>query len=405
MRKFLGHNIVILILAAATGIVLGRNISSMAVLSLVQIVKSISSQLIFFLVPLIIFAFVSSAVTSLKSNVTRLLVFAFCVAYLSSEASAFFSLSMSYVIVPLLHCDPITQTKALPKEIFTFSIPPLMDVISALFLAILTGLGTAWTKAANLSNLLVEFRSVMLAIVEKVLLPLLPFYIASNFYIMSWQGNIDSLVVFLPVIGIIIALHFIWLFILYSIASLYSHKNGFEILSHYLPAYLSALGTMSSAATLGVALECVRKSSVLRKDISDFTIPLFANIHLCGATITETFFLSVVSILLYGQLPSVGTFVLFIIMLGVFAVGAPGVPGGTAFASVGIVASVLGFNDSGIALFLALFALQDSFGTGCNIVGDGALSLIVQTYNDRKGEHKKEQFLKDKISCQQQTVS
>ena len=329
--------------------------------------------------PLIVLAFVASAVTSLKSNATHLFLFAFLIAYLSSEASAMFSLLLSYTVVPLLHCSQLGAVRTLPEAVFTFAIPPVMNVISALFLAIFIGLGVVWTKATAIIAVLSEFRELMLVVVKRVLLPVLPFYIAANFYMMAWQGSIDSLIVFLPVIAIIVMAHFVWIVILYTVATIYSRKNAFDILRHYAPAYFTALGTMSSAATLGVALHCARKSKVLRADVSEFSIPLFANIHLCGATLTETFFLAVVSQLLYGHLPAPGV-----------AVGAPGVPGGTAFASVGIVTSVLGFDDNGVALFLALFALQDCFGTSCNILGDGALSLILQTYNDRNNKETKQ---------------
>lgn len=154
-------------------------------------------------------------------------------------------------------------------------------------------------------------------------------------------------------------------------------------MKYYAPAYFTALGTMSSAATLGVALECARKSPILDKKITDFSVPLFANIHLCGSVLTEVFFVCVVSQLLYGHLPDLSTMILFILLLGVFAVGAPGVPGGTVLASLGIVVSVLGFNDAGTALLIAIFALQDSFGTACNVTGDGALTLIVNAYSKR----------------------
>lgn len=383
MKKFLSNHVVILVLAVAIGILLGKFIDNPVVLAAAQITKSVSSQLIFFLVPLIVLAFVASAVTSLKSNATHLFLFAFLIAYLSSEASAMFSLLLSYTLVPLLHCSQLGAVRTLPEAVFTFAIPPVMNVISALFLAIFIGLGVVWTKATAIIAVLSEFRELMLVVVKRILLPVLPFYIASNFYIMAWQGSIDSLIVFLPVILIIVVAHLVWILILYTVASVYARKNAFDILRHYVPAYLTALGTMSSAATLGVALQCARKSKVLRADVSEFSISLFANIHLCGATLTETFFLAVVSQLLYGHLPAPGVFLLFIILLGVFAVGAPGVPGGTAFASVGIVTSILGFDDNGVALFLALFALQDCFGTSCNILGDGALSLILQTYNDK----------------------
>ncbi len=154
-------------------------------------------------------------------------------------------------------------------------------------------------------------------------------------------------------------------------------------MKYYGPAYLTALGTMSSAATLGVALECARKSPILRKEISDVTIPLFANIHLCGSILTETVFVLTVSQMLYGSMPSILQITLFILLLGLFAIGAPGVPGGTVLASLGLIISVLHFNEAGTALLLTIFALQDSFGTACNITGDGALTLITDTFEKR----------------------
>jgi len=154
-------------------------------------------------------------------------------------------------------------------------------------------------------------------------------------------------------------------------------------LKHYGPAYLTAVGTMSSAATLAVALNGARKSPVLRRDMVDFGIPLFANIHLCGSVLTEVFFVMTVSKVLYGSLPSMGSMVLFCLLLGVFAIGAPGVPGGTVMASLGLIISVLGFGNEGTALMLTVFALQDSFGTACNITGDGALTLMLTGYAEK----------------------
>ena len=183
---------------------------------------------------------------------------------------------------------------------------------------------------------------------------------------------------------IVLVGHFIWLAVLYGSASLYSHRSGIEVLSHYGPAYLTAVGTMSSAATLAVALQCAHKSKNLRSDMVDFGIPLFANIHLCGSVLTEVFFVMTVSKVLYGHLPAPGTMILFVILLGVFAIGAPGVPGGTVMASLGLITGILGFDENGTALMLAIFALQDSFGTACNVTGDGALTLILTSYADRK---------------------
>ena len=182
---------------------------------------------------------------------------------------------------------------------------------------------------------------------------------------------------FLKVIIIVLVGHFIWLTVLYTLGGAISGKNPLKLLKSYGPAYLTAVGTMSSAATLPVALSCAKKSGALDEDIADFAIPLGSTIHLCGSVLTEVFFVMTVSKILYGQVPSVGTMILFIILLGVFAVGAPGVPGGTVMASLGIIISVLGFNEEGTGLMLTIFALQDSFGTACNVVGDGALALML----------------------------
>ncbi|OSB03282.1 cation:dicarboxylate symporter family transporter, partial [Clostridium botulinum] len=153
--------------------------------------------------------------------------------------------------------------------------------------------------------------------------------------------------------------------------------NPWEVLKHYGPAYLTAVGTMSSAATLPVALKSAKKSKVLREDIVDFAIPLCSNIHLCGSVLTEVFFVMTVSQILYGKLPAFSTMLLFILLLGIFAIGAPGVPGGTVMASLGLIISVLAFNEAGTALILTIFALQDSFGTACNVTGDGAIALML----------------------------
>ena len=226
----------------------------------------------------------------------------------------------------------------------------------------------------------------MLDIVSKVIIPVLPFYIAATFCGLSYEGTIThQLPAFLQIIVIVMVGHYIWLAVLYLLAGAYSGKNPWEVLRHYGPAYLTAVGTMSSAATLGVALECARKSKVLRKDMVSFGIPLFANIHLCGSVLTEVFFCMTVSKILYGKLPSVGTMILFCLLLGIFAIGAPGVPGGTVMASLGLINGVLMFDNAGTALMLAIFALQDSFGTACNVTGDGALTLMLTGYAEKHG--------------------
>ena len=261
-----------------------------------------------------------------------------------------------------------------------------MPVMSALVLAILLGLATVWTRGETMAKLLDEFQKIVLAIVTKIVIPLLPIFIASTFWCLSYEGTITKqLPVFLAVILIVIVGHYLWLALIYGVAGAYSGKNPLNVLRRYGPAYLTAIGTMSSAATLAVSLQCAEKADPLRKDMVRFGIPLFANIHLCGSVLTEVFFCMTISQMLYGFIPNIATMVLFCLLLGIFALGAPGVPGGTVMASLGLVAGVLGFDATGTALILTIFALQDSFGTACNVTGDGALTLFLSGYADKKG--------------------
>ena len=170
-----------------------------------------------------------------------------------------------------------------------------------------------------------------------------------------------------------------------TVCKIHKRKDTVVNMSTYEITFRTAVGTMSSAATLAVALDCARKSHVLRRDMVSFGIPLFANIHLCGSVLTEVFFVMTISKILYGSIPSVGTMVLFCLLLGIFAIGAPGVPGGTVMASLGLITGILLFKDDGTALMLAIFALQDSFGTACNVTGDGALTLMLTGYADKHG--------------------
>lgn len=253
--------------------------------------------------------------------------------------------------------------------------------MSALVLAIMLGLASAWTKASLISSFLEEFQKIILAIVSRVIIPILPYFIGLTFCSLAYEGTITrQLPVFLQVIVIVLIGHFIWIALLYILAGIYSRENPLKVVKHYGPAYLTAIGTMSSAATLPVALQCAHRAKPLRKDLVDFGIPLFANIHLCGSVLTEVFFCMAISKILYGAVPAPGAMVLFCVLLGIFAIGAPGVPGGTVMASLGIITGILKFGDSATALMLTIFALQDSFGTACNITGDGALTLILTGY-------------------------
>ena len=358
-----------------------------AVLNVVVTLKYILGQLINFCVPLIIIGFIAPSITKLGNNASRMLGVAVCIAYASSLGAALFSAVSGYALIPHLSISSTADNlKTLPDVIFELSIPQIMPVMSALVFSIMIGLAAAWTKAELTSDLLEEFQKIVLAIVSRIMIPILPFFIGLTFCGLSYEGSITKQVpVFLKIIIIVLIGHYIWMTLLYTIAGLYSKKNPIEVIRHYGPAYLTSIGTMSSAATLAVALQCAGKSKVLRKDMVSFGIPLFANIHLCGSVLTEVFFCMTVSKILYGTIPSAGTMLLFCVLLGIFAIGAPGVPGGTVMASLGLITGVLGFNDTGTALMLTIFALQDSFGTACNVTGDGALTLILTGYAERHG--------------------
>ncbi len=375
-----------LLIAIVAGILLGLVLPK-SVMTVVVTLKYIMGQLINFCVPLIIIGFIAPSITKLGNSATRMLLVAIVIAYLSSILAAFMSMGAGFAIIPNLSIvtDP-EGLRELPEVTFQLNIPQIMSVMSALVFSVLLGLAAVWTKAKTIAAVLQEFQNIVLEIVKKVIIPVLPFFIASTFCALSWEGSITKqLPVFLIVIVIVMLGHYIWLAVLYGAASAYSGRSGIEVVKHYGPAYLTAVGTMSSAATLAVALECARKSKNLRADMVDFGVPLFANIHLCGSVLTEVFFVMTISKVLYGQLPTAGTMVLFCLLLGIFAIGAPGVPGGTVMASLGLITGVLGFGDDGTALMLAVFALQDSFGTACNVTGDGALTLILTGYAEKHG--------------------
>jgi len=347
--------------------------------------KYILGQLVTFCVPLIIIGFIAPSITRLGGGATRLLSVAVAIAYASSVLAACMSMIAGYAFIPHIAISTVTEgLRELPEVAFQLDIPQIMPVMSALVFSVLLGIAAVWTKAELISSVLEEFQQIVLKIVEKIVIPVLPLFIASTFCCLAWEGSITKqLPVFLIVIIIVLIGHIIWLAVLYTAASAYSGKHGLEVLKNYGPAYLTAVGTMSSAATLGVALKCAHKSKNLRPDMVDFGIPLFANIHLCGSVLTEVFFVMTVSKVLYGEIPPLRLMILFVILLGVFAIGAPGVPGGTVMASLGLITGILGFDANGTALMLAVFALQDSFGTACNVTGDGALTLILTGYAQR----------------------
>lgn len=383
-----------LLLGVVLGILAGLAANE-GIMHVVVTLNYIMGQVISFCVPLIIIGFIAPSITKLGKNASRLLGVALALAYISSLGAGLFSMGAGYALIPGMSIHPeVEGLKELPEIVFQLRIPPLMEVMSALVFSVMIGLAATWTKAVTIIKVLEEFQKIVLDLVQKIIIPILPVYIAFTFCSLAYEGSITKqFPVFLKVILIVMVGHYIWMALLYFIAGAYSGKNPIQVIKHYGPAYITAVGTMSSAATLAVALQCARKSEpTLRDDMVDFGVPLFANIHLCGSVLTEVFFVMTVSKVLYGTLPEMPVMILFCVLLGVFAVGAPGVPGGTVMASLGLITGVLGFDATGTALMLTIFALQDSFGTACNVTGDGALTLMLTGYVEK---HKIE---KQKIS-------
>lgn len=381
-----------LLLGVIVGIIVGLILRSSdtapvakAVLNVVVTLKFILGQVITFTVPLIIIGFIAPSITKMGNNASQMLGVALIIAYVSSLGAALFSMLAGYGLIPHLSiATEVEGLKELPALVFELNIPQIMPVMSALVFSVMIGLSATWTKAKVITSVLNEFQKIVLAIVSKVIIPILPVFISLTFCGLSYEGSITKqFPVFVQVIVIVLIGHFIWMALLYVLAGFYTKANPWDVVRHYGPAYLTAVGTMSSAATLAVALDCAHKAKPLRKDMVDFGIPLFANIHLCGSVLTEVFFCMTIAKILQGSLPTPGTMILFCVLLGIFAIGAPGVPGGTVMASLGIITGVLGFDETGTALMLTIFALQDSFGTACNVTGDGALTLFLTGYANK----------------------
>ena len=251
-----------------------------------------------------------------------------------------------------------------------------MNVMTALVLAFTLGLGLASLNSDALKNVARDFQEIIVRMISAVILPLLPLYIFGIFLNMTHSGQVYSiLMVFIKIIGVIFVLHIFLLVFQYSIAALFVHRNPFKLLSKMLPAYFTALGTQSSAATIPVTLEQTKKNGV-SAEVAGFVIPLCATIHLSGSTL-KIVACALALMMMQGMPFDFPLFARFIFMLGITMVAAPGVPGGAIMASLGILQSMLGFDESAQALMIALYIAMDSFGTACNVTGDGAIALII----------------------------
>ena len=371
-----------IVIAIILGIAIGIVTPEMPVRVFVTF-NGIFSEFLNFIIPLIIVGLVTPAIADIGNGAGKMLLATTALAYCATLFSGFLSFGVGQTFFPSL----ITQNIALSEiseaqgvqPYFTVGIPAPLNVMTSLVLAFVTGLGIAHLETTALKDACSDFRDVIVKTIQAVILPLLPVYIFGIFLNMTHSGQVFSVLsVFIKIIGVIFVLHVFLLILYYCIAGLAVRKNPFRLLGRMLPAYFTALGTQSSAATIPVTLRQTVKNGV-REGIAGFVIPLCATIHLSGSTM-KIVACAMALMMMQGMPYDFKMFAGFIFMLGVTMVAAPGVPGGAIMAALGVLASMLGFDENAQALMIALYIAMDSFGTACNVTGDGALALLIDKW-------------------------
>ena len=371
-----------LILKIFAGIVAGILLGLFAPMPVIKTLSSIGfvlGQYIRFVIPLLIIAFVAKGVAEFGKQAGKALLLGLVLAYVSTIGAELLGFSVASAFLPHLGIVPgsvVSAVKITPY--LRIEIPAAISIMGALVFAIILGLGITRIQSPTLTGFIREFNGIIGDLIRHGLIPVFPYFVAAVFMDITAKGQlIPTIKAFFMVLLLIIPTQLVWLAVLYTLAAIYTRRNAFSVLKTMLPAYFTAMGTMSSAATLPVALECAHKVPFLRKESVNFCIPLFNVAHLSGAAAAITMSAMVVTILTKGQTPSLETFLPFIILLGFIEVAAVGVPGGSVTAALGILESTLGLDQSGLGLMVALFMIQDSFGTATNVTGDGALTMIV----------------------------
>lgn len=339
-------------------------------------------QFLNFAIPLIILGLIMPAISDLGKGAGKLLLITAAIAYGSTLFSGFMSYFTSSTIFPSLLASHVNEATEITEggndlvPYFSITIPAVIDVMSALVLAFVIGLGLSYQENSTLKKVVKDFETIIMQVIENVIIPLLPIFIMGIFANMAFSGQVYSILsVFLNIIGVIFAMHIFLLILQYVITGAIVKKNPFRLLANMMPAYFTALGTQSSAATIPVTLEQAEKNGVSPK-IAGFVIPLCATIHLSGSIMKIT--ACAMALMILEGIPfDFGMFAGFIFMLGIAMVAAPGVPGGAIMAAIGVLQSMLGFSEEMVGLMIALYIAMDSFGTACNVTGDGAIALVV----------------------------
>lgn len=371
-----------LIIAIILGIIFGAYTPEIFVRFLITL-SSIFGNFLSFVIPLIIIGFVAPGIGDLGRGSGKILGFTVLVAYAStifSGTASFFvdsAIFPSFIEVASHAAD--NPEEALLAPLFVIDMPPLMGVMTALLIAFTLGIGMATTGSKVLSDVMHEFQAIIEKLLSTVVIPLLPLLICGTFANMTYAGQVQTLLTtFIKVYAIVILLHLSIITIQYGIACTFAQKNPFRCVATMIPAYFTAIGTQSSAATIPVTLRQTKANGV-SEDIADFVVPLCATIHLSGSTITLTS--CAMAVMMMHSIPVTFSVMFpFVLMLGVVMVAAPGVPGGAVMAALGVLASMLGFSPDMLALMVALYLAQDSFGTACNITGDGAIAILIDSF-------------------------
>ncbi|MBP2243251.1 Na+/H+-dicarboxylate symporter [Cytobacillus eiseniae] len=375
-----------IILAIGLGILIG-SFSPDWIIRIFATFNGLFGNFLGFAIPLIIIGFIAPGIGSIGKGAGKLLGITTGIAYASTIIAGFFAYFVATNVYPFLLKNQSIKKIDNPEEslvaaFFAVDMPPIMGVMSALLIAFIVGLGLASIKGNTLQNAMDDFRNIIEKVIEKVIIPLLPIHIFGIFANMTQGGQVSMIMaVFAKVFVMIIALHLIFLIVQYTIAGSAARRNPFRMIKEMLPAYFTALGTQSSASTIPVTLKHAKKIGA-REKVADFSIPLLATIHLSGSTITLVS-CSIAVLMLQGQAISFIDILPFILMLGVTMIAAPGVPGGAVMAALGLLESMLGFDSTMLALMIALYLAQDSFGTACNVTGDGAITVLVDKSSGR----------------------
>ncbi|HIY50075.1 MAG TPA: dicarboxylate/amino acid:cation symporter [Candidatus Barnesiella excrementavium] len=389
MKKFRVSLLGQVLIAIAAGILLGQFLP-VAVARVFVTFNSLFGNFLNFAIPLIIIGLIIPAIADLGKGAGRLLLITALIAYGSTVFSGFFTYFTGEAIFPRLIAGSAQATAidssgaTTLKPFFTVEMPAPFDIMTALLLSFCIGLGLSAIQGNTLRMAASDLRDIISLLIEKVIIPLLPLHIFGIFLNMTLSGQVASIIsVFVKIIVVIFVLHILLLLIQFSLAGLVARKNPLRLLKNMLPAYATALGTQSSAATIPVTLAQTLKNGV-SKNIATFVIPLCATIHLSGSTMKIT--ACAMAIMMMAGMPiHTLDFSGFILMLGITMVAAPGVPGGAIMAALGILESMLGFDETAQALMIALYIAMDSFGTACNVTGDGAIAVVVDRINGKSG--------------------